>query len=121
MGEEELQRALFERAQQFPGQEKEVFDFYRNNPNAMMELRGPIFEQKVVDHIAEKAGVTEKTVTQKELAHMLEHDDHDHDHDHDDDAKDAKPAKKPAKKVAKKPAKKTAAKKKPAKKKADKD
>ncbi len=118
--EEEMQRALFERAQQFPGQEREVIEFYRKNPNATMELRGPIFEQKVVDHIAEKAGVNEKKVTRDKLVHMIEHDDHDHDHDHEhgEDAKKAKPAKKPAKKAAKKTAAKKSAAKKPAKKKA---
>ncbi len=125
--EEELERALIERARQFQGQEKQVYEFYRKNPNAMVELRGPIFEQKVVDHIAEKASISEKTVTRDELVHMLEHEDHDHDHDHHDDSKTKKakkvkksgPAKKPAAKkaAAKKstdkqiPAKKTAAKK----------
>jgi trigger factor len=117
VNEDELERALMERARQFPGQEKQVYDFYRQNPNAMIELRGPIFEQKVVDHIADKASISEKSVTRDELVHLIEHEDHDHDHDHDhgDDAeaKKAKPAKKAA---AKKPAvKKAAAKKKPAK------
>ncbi|MDH3740551.1 MAG: trigger factor [Hyphomicrobiales bacterium] len=120
VNEDELERALMERARQFPGQEKMVYDFYRKNPNAMVELRGPIFEQKVVDHIAEKASIGEKPVTRDELVHLLEHEDHDHDHDHGDEtkakkAKNAKPAKKAA--AAKKPAaKKAAAKKKPAKK-----
>ncbi len=110
--DEELERALIERARQFQGQEKQVYDFYRNNPNAMVELRGPIFEQKVVDHIAEKASIGEKTVTRDELVHMLEHEDHDHDHDAGEDkaAKKARPAKKAT-------AKKSAAKKAPAKKK----
>ncbi|NNE22622.1 MAG: trigger factor [Rhizobiales bacterium] len=121
VNEDELERALMERARQFPGQEKMVYDFYRENPNAMVELRGPIFEQKVVDHIADKASIGEKPVTRDELVHLLEHEDHDHDHDHGDDAKakkakKAKPAKKKAA-VAKKPAaKKAAAKKKTAKK-----
>ena len=114
VAEEELERALIERARQFPGQEKQVYEFYRKNPNAMVELRGPIFEQKVVEHIADKASLEQKTVSREELIKMLEEDEHDHDHDHDDDKK-AKKAKKSA--TAKKPAaKKKAAKKKAAKK-----
>ena len=111
VNEDELQRALMERARQFPGQEKQVYDFYRNNPQAMVELRGPIFEQKVVDHIAEKAAIAEKTVSRDELVHMLEHEDHDH--EASSETKKAKPAKKKpaAKKAAKKSAKKKAAKK----------
>ena len=109
IADEELERALIERARQFPGQERQVYEFYRKNPNAMVELRGPLFEQKVVDHITDKATVKEEKLSRDELVHLLEHDDHDHDHDHD-----AKPAKKaPAKKAA---AKKTAAKKSTAKK-----
>lgn len=71
VGEQELQQALFSRMRQFPGQEKQVIDYYRNNPAAMMELRGPIFEQKVVDAIVAKANLTEKTVTRDELQAMV--------------------------------------------------
>ena len=73
--EQELQQALMSRARQFPGQEKQVFDFYRNSPTALMELRGPIFEQKVVDVIVAKATVTDKSVTRDELKAMVEDDD----------------------------------------------
>ncbi len=73
--DEELQQALIDRARQFPGQEKEVFEFYKNNPEALVELRGPIFEQKVIDHIIEKAKVTEKEVTREELEKLLEEED----------------------------------------------
>ncbi len=109
VADEELQRGLIERARQFPGQEKQVFEFYRSNPQALVEIRGPIFEQKVVEHIAEGADVTERSVSRESLRHMLEHDhehgqacDHpDHDHGGDKAAKKA-PAKKAAKKAAKK-------------------
>ncbi len=97
--EEELQQALMERVRQFPGQERQVYDFYRKNPNAMMELRGPIFEQKVVDHIVAGAKVSEKTVSREELQHAAEHD-HDHDHDHEHGKAKAKPAKKATAKKA---------------------
>ena len=64
-----------DRMRQFPGQEKMVIDYYRKNPGAMMELRGPIFEQKVVDAIVAKAKVTEKTVTKDELQAMVQDED----------------------------------------------
>jgi trigger factor len=90
--DEEMQRALIERARQFPGQERKVIDYYRKNSNALIELRGPIFEQKVVDYIVGQAKVTERKVTREELAKAVEEDEtagehyhgpgHDHDHDH---------------------------------------
>lgn len=73
--DQELQAALISRARQFPGQEKQVFDFYRKNSGALMELRGPIFEQKVVDAIVGKAKVTDKNVTREELKAMVEDED----------------------------------------------
>jgi trigger factor len=75
VSEQELQNALMNRMRQFPGQEKMVIDYYRKNPQAMMELRGPIFEQKVVDAIVSKANVSEKTVTKDELQAMVQDDD----------------------------------------------
>jgi trigger factor len=65
--DEELSRAVMERARQMPGREKEVWDFYRNNPGALASLRAPIFEDKVVDFILELAKITDKTVTREEL------------------------------------------------------
>jgi trigger factor len=93
--DQEMQQALIARARQFRGQEKQVFEFYRKNPSRLIELRGPIFEQKVVDHIVAKAKITDKTVTREELQAMVadeedeapaavEHDHDHHDHDHGD-------------------------------------
>ncbi len=73
--DQELQQALISRARQFPGQEKQVFDFYRTNQNALLELRGPIFEQKVVDLIVGKAKVTDKHVSREDLRKMVEDED----------------------------------------------
>jgi trigger factor len=73
--DQELQAALIGRARQFPGQEKQVFDYYRKNGNALMELRGPIFEQKVVDVIVGKAKVSDKSVTRDELKALVEDED----------------------------------------------
>ncbi|MGH6854498.1 MAG: hypothetical protein ACREDN_03665 [Aestuariivirga sp.] len=87
-----MQQALLARARQFPGQEKHVYEHYRKNPGALIELRGPIFEQKVVDLIVAKAKVSEKAVSREELQAMVQdegeyehhgHDQHEHDDDHD--------------------------------------
>ena len=65
--DDEVTRAVVERARQFPGQEQKVWDLYRNNPNALASLRAPIYEEKVVDFLLELAKVTEKKVTREEL------------------------------------------------------
>jgi trigger factor len=65
--EDEVSRAVIERARQMPGREKEVWDYYRNNANALAQLRAPIFEDKVIDFILELASVTDKKVTKEEL------------------------------------------------------
>ncbi|MBX9829425.1 MAG: trigger factor [Xanthobacteraceae bacterium] len=65
--DEELSRAVMERARQMPGQEQRVWEFYRNNPDALASLRAPIFEDKVIDYILELAKVTDKTVSREEL------------------------------------------------------
>jgi trigger factor len=65
--DDEVSRAVIERARQMPGREKAVWDFYRNNPNALAQLRAPIYEDKVVDFILELANVTEKKVSREDL------------------------------------------------------
>ena len=65
--EDEVSRAVVDRARQFPGQEQQVWEFYRKNPNAVAALRAPIFEDKVVDYLVSISNVTEKTVSKEEL------------------------------------------------------
>lgn len=65
--DDEVSRAVVERARQMPGREKEVWDFYRKNPSALAQLRAPIYEDKVVDFILELANVTDKKVSREEL------------------------------------------------------
>lgn len=67
VSEEEVTKALIERARQFPGQEKQFFDFYRKNPQALAEIRAPLFEERVVDHILGSVRLTEKSVTREQL------------------------------------------------------
>jgi trigger factor len=65
--EDEVSRAVIERARSMPGREKEVWEFYQKNTNALAQLRAPIYEDKVVDFILELANVTEKRVTREDL------------------------------------------------------
>ena len=65
---DEMTRAMRQEAQRYQGQEEMVLDFFRKNPQAAESLRGPIFEEKVVDFVLELANVTEIAVTPEELA-----------------------------------------------------
>ncbi|MFG1375279.1 trigger factor [Xanthobacter autotrophicus] len=67
VSEDEVTRAVVERARQFPGQEQQVWEYYRRTPEALASVRAPLFEEKVVDFLLELANVTEKTVTKEEL------------------------------------------------------
>jgi trigger factor len=67
VSEDEITRAIVERARQVPGREQQVWEYYRNNPTALASLRAPIFEEKVVDFLVELATVTERQVTREEL------------------------------------------------------
>lgn len=106
--QDELNRLIAEEARRHPGQEKQVFDHYKNDPEAASQLRAPLLEDKVVDYVVDLAKVSEREIGYEELLR-----------DPDDEEvaaakpkRKAKSAKKPA---AKKPAvKKPAAKKKPA-------
>jgi trigger factor len=70
VSDEEMKRAMMDHARQYPGQEKQVIEFFQQNPNSLMELRGPIFEDKVVDYALAMAEVTEKTVSKDDLFNM---------------------------------------------------
>ena len=64
---EEVQQAMIAEARQYPGQEQQVFEFYQKNPQAVAQLRAPIYEEKVVDLIIEKAKVSDKKVDKEKL------------------------------------------------------
>jgi trigger factor len=72
--QDEVNRAIAEEARRFPGQERHVVEYYRNNPGAIDNLRAPLYEDKVVDFILELAQVTDKPVALKELLAMDEDD-----------------------------------------------
>jgi trigger factor len=65
---EELSRAMRQEAARYPGQEQQVMEFFRKNPQAADNLRSPIFEEKVVDFMLELAKVTDRQVTPEELS-----------------------------------------------------
>jgi trigger factor len=67
VSDEELNRAIMERMRQFPGQEQRVYDYFRQNAQAVASMRAPIFEEKVVDFLLELAQVTENKVSREEL------------------------------------------------------
>ena len=67
VADDELNRAVMDRARQFAGQEQRVWDYYRQNPQAIAALRAPIFEEKVVDFLLELATVSESKVSRDEL------------------------------------------------------
>jgi trigger factor len=67
INEQEVTQALIREARQYPGQEREVMQFFQRTPAAMAQLRAPIYEEKVVDHILSVAKVEDVTVTREEL------------------------------------------------------
>ena len=133
VSQQEMQRLVMQAAQQYRPQDRERFvQYIQNEPMAAAQLRAPLYEDKVVDFLFDKAEITERTVTKAELEAAIEAEDgepkghvhgpdcnHDHDHDHKPakkaapkKAKDAAPAEEPAQADAPaKPVKKAAAKK----------
>mgnify|MGYP001426921309 FL=1 len=68
----EMSQAIMAQSRQYPGQEKEFFEFIQKNEQMQQQLRAPIFEDKVVDHIFEQATVTDKKVNKTELQTAVE-------------------------------------------------
>lgn len=65
--DQELNNAIMNEARNYPGQERQVLDFYRQNPNAAAQMRAPIYEEKVCDLIFGQAKVTDSKITKEEL------------------------------------------------------
>lgn len=84
INDQELGQALAQEAQRYPGQERQVYEFFQKNPQMLAQLRAPLYEEKVVDYVLAKAKVTDKSVTRAEL-------------EAEDDVPSEKEAKKPAK------------------------
>ncbi|MEO8758038.1 MAG: trigger factor [Devosia sp.] len=88
VSEEEHQQALITEVRRFPGQEQQVYDYYRKNQQALAGLRAPVFENKVVDFVAELATQTDKKMSREDLSKIIQDEGDDvpseHHHDHDD-------------------------------------
>jgi trigger factor len=99
VNQDELRRAMIEQARRYPGQEKLIYEYYQKNPSALVELRAPLFEDKVLEHIVQQAKPVDRKVTLEELLKPIDDDggglpgaqgsyrelavpDHDHSHDH---------------------------------------
>jgi len=67
ISDDEVTQALIERVRQYPGQERQVWEFYQKNPQALAEIRAPLFEEKVVDQILSQVKVDEETVSKDAL------------------------------------------------------
>ena len=68
----EMTQAVMAQARQYPGQERQFFEFIQQNAQMQQQLRAPIFEDKVVDHILAQANVTEKEISKDELQKAVE-------------------------------------------------
>ena len=110
VSQQEMNQLIAQAAQQYKAEDRQRFaDYVRQDPMAAAQLRAPLFEDKVVDHLFGKAEISERVVTREELEAAIEAEDthvhgpgcgHDHDHGHE-----AKPKKKAAAKKADAPAK----------------
>jgi trigger factor len=67
-----MTQAIMTQARQYPGQEKQFFEFVQQNAQFRQQLQAPMFEDKVVDHILENAAVSEKYVSKDDLQKAVE-------------------------------------------------
>ncbi|TVP72230.1 MAG: trigger factor [Rhodobacteraceae bacterium] len=72
VSDQEMTQAVIAQARQYPGQERAFFEFVQKNPQMQQQLRAPIFEDKVVDHIIEQVAVTEKEISKDDLQKAIE-------------------------------------------------
>ena len=65
--EDEVKNVIMQEAKRYPGEENKVLEFYKKTPEALNAVRGPIYEDKVVDYIIKNCSVSEKKVDSEEL------------------------------------------------------
>ena len=68
----EMTQAIMNQARQYPGQERQFFEFVQQNAQMQQQLRAPIFEDKVVDYVFELAEMSEKEVSKDDLQKAVE-------------------------------------------------
>ena len=103
--EQELKNEIQKQVQSMPGQEKQVFEYYQKNPSAAANLRGSIYEEKIINLIKQKTKQTKKIVSTKEAEELIKEHHKSHDHStHEESKKPKKPIKsvKKRKKIRKK-------------------
>ncbi len=103
VNEQEIQAEVQKQLRMMPGQEKMVMDFYQKNPSALANLRGTVYEEKILNLIKEKGKPNKKEISKNEAEKILKEahkHDHDHDHSHDHETK-KETKKKPAAKASK--------------------
>ncbi len=72
VSEDEIKKAVMEQARQFPGKEQETIKYFQENPEALMQIRAPLFEEKAIDFIIEQANVNEKKMSIADLMNVSE-------------------------------------------------
>ena len=97
VSEEELKNEINKQRQSMPGQQKQVLEYYKNNPSAAVSLRGAIYEEKVINLIKTKSNQTKKTISSIEADKILKNDFNNKKHSHPPTKKDE--VKKPKKTV----------------------
>jgi len=68
----EMTQAIMNQARQYPGQERQFFEFVQQNQQMQQQMRAPLFEDKVVDHVFEQATLNEKEVSKEDLQKAVE-------------------------------------------------
>ncbi|HEY5225678.1 MAG TPA: trigger factor [Methylovirgula sp.] len=71
VADDELAQALYQQARNYPGMERQFVEFYRKNPEQMNQIRAPLFEEKVIDHLMGQVVVTDKKVSPTELVETV--------------------------------------------------
>ena len=100
--EQELKNEIQKQSQSMPGQQSQVLEFYQKNPSALANLRGSIYEEKIINLIKEKSKKTKKTISTEEANKLIEAQHKAHDHSKASKSEKQKKAVKSAKKIRKK-------------------
>ena len=113
VSDQELQNEIQKQLRMMPGQEKMIQEYYQKNPSMIANLKGSLYEEKIIKNIKSKAKANKKEITKEEAEKLLkaendkqlnEHN-HDHTHKQSDDKKAVSPEKTKTKKKAKSPSK----------------
>ena len=99
--EQELKNEIQKQVQSMPGQQKQVLEYYQKNPSATANLRGSVYEEKIINLIKEKSKVTKKTISIKEAEELIAEQHKSHEHFKEEEYKKPKKTVKSSKKSKK--------------------